>query len=104
MRPADRALLKSGSFDREAWAALWDRLPKTSKKTAAVFVLHLLHVHESGGDASISFDYVTSAEREESDPEPVDLPLVPTFPIPDCHEDQPGDVVTMEGRFHFGSR
>jgi hypothetical protein len=91
LKPEDRVLLKSGKFDREAWAALSDRLPESMRRKTVEFVLHKLHAIESGGRSSTMFTYETSAERAESG-------------APIYEDDQPGDVVTFQATFQFGNR
>ncbi len=89
MKAEDKIRLKSGTFDREAWAGLWDRLPERSRRSAAQFVLEKLHALESGGRWSNSWHYETSEEREESG--------APIFEF-----DQPGDVITFKGSLQIG--
>jgi hypothetical protein len=88
MKPEDRSLLESGKFDRDAWAALWDRLPERMRKKTAEFVLHKLHAVESGGQFSTRFSYQRGSE--------------PPDPRSRIYQDKPGDVVTCEARFEFG--
>jgi hypothetical protein len=82
MKAEDRLSLSDGTFDRDAWAALWDRLPERMRRGAAEFVLQKLHALESGGDWRIAWHYESTEHREESD--------APTFEF-----DQPGDVITF---------
>ncbi len=90
MKAEDRIRLKSGTFDREAWAGLWDRLPEQARRGAAEFVLQKLHAFESSGRWSISWHYETNEEREESG--------APTFEY-----DQRGDVITFKGLLQIGN-
>jgi hypothetical protein len=90
MNAVDRKRLESGGFDREAWAALWDRLPERMRRGTAEFVLQKLHAVESGGRWSMSWCYETRENREESD-----------SPI---EEDQSGDVITFKGSLQVGNR
>lgn len=91
MKAEDRIRLKSGTFDREAWAVLWDRLPERARRAAAEFVLQKLHALESSGRWSISWHYETNEEREESG--------APIFEY-----DQPGDVISFKGSLQIGSK
>lgn len=90
MNAEDRKRLKSGGFDREAWAALWDRLPERLRRSTVEFVLQKLHAVESGGRWSFSWHYETSEQREESG--------APIF-----EDDQPGDVITCKGSLQIGN-
>jgi hypothetical protein len=90
MKAEDRLRLRSGSFDREAWAQLWDRLPERARRGAAEFVLQKLHALESSGQWSISWHYETNEEREESG--------APIFEF-----DQPNDVITFKGSLRIGN-
>lgn len=90
MQAEDRIRLKSGTFDREAWVALWDRLPERMRRSAAEFVLQKLHATESRGRWSFSWHYETNEEREESG--------APIFEF-----DQAGDVITFKGSLQIGS-
>ena len=91
MSAEDRKRLKSGGFDREAWAALWDRLPERMRRSTLEFVLQKLHAVESGGRWSFSWHYETSEQREESG--------APVF-----EDDQPGDVITCKGSLQIGNQ
>ena len=91
MNAEDRKQLKSGGFDRDAWAALWDRLPERTRRSTVEFVLHKLHAIESGGRWSMSWSYETNEQREE----PV---------APNSEDDQPGDVITFKGSLQVGNR
>ena len=91
MHPQDRKRVKSGGFDREAWAALWDRLPERARCSTVEIVLHKLHAIESGGRWSMSWHYQSSEEREESG--------APIF-----EDDQPGDVITFKGSLQIGNQ
>jgi hypothetical protein len=98
MKAEDRIHLKSGSFDREAWAALWDRLPTDRlRQNTAEFVLHKLHAIESGGHWKMTWIYVTSTEREDA------AELLPSSNDPPSpHVDQPDDVITFNGSLTIG--
>jgi len=89
MKAEDRIRLKSGTFDREAWAALWDRLPDQMRRGAAEFVLQKLHALESSGRWSFAWHYETNEDREESG--------APIFEF-----DQAGDVITFKGSLQIG--
>jgi ABC-type transporter Mla MlaB component len=92
MTAEERALVKDGDFDREAWVALWDRLPeRVARKAAVTFVLQQLHAIETGGRFSIQWSYETAAKREESDGTVYD-------------GDQPGDLITFKGTVQIGER
>ena len=89
MKPEDRALLNSGRFDREAWTAMWDRLPARMRRSTASIVLQKLHAIESGGEWSFrmlneSADARSGAGGLEFD------------------EDQPGDVIIFSGSLRIG--
>jgi hypothetical protein len=52
MKAEDRANLarvKSGEFDREEWAELWDRLPVRMRRSIVEYILQALHAFDSGG-------------------------------------------------------
>jgi hypothetical protein len=91
MKREDRAQLETEGFDRDSWAALWDRLPEKMRRRTIEFVLHKLHAIESGGRFSTVFSYETAAAREDSDG-------------PIYHDDQPGDVITFQATFQFGTK
>jgi hypothetical protein len=91
LKPEDHAHLKSGKFDREAWAELWDRLPEKARSSVLQFVLHELHAIESGGMFSIRWNFETSEQREETGAQVYE-------------NDQPGDVITFCGRVRIGYR
>lgn len=91
MNAVDRNRLKSGGFDREGWAELWDRLPERMRFSTLQFVLQELHAIESSGQFSMTWEYKTSQERE--------LSGAPLF-----EDDQPGDVITFKGALHIGNR
>jgi hypothetical protein len=90
MKAEDKLSLSDGTLDRDAWAALWNRLPERMRRGAAEFVLQKLHALESGGDWRIAWHYESTEHREESD--------APTFEF-----DQPGDVITFKGSLQIGS-
>ena len=90
MNAEDRKRLKSGGFDREAWAELWDRLPERARRSTVEFVLQKLHAIESGGRWSMSWHYETVEQREESK-----APIV--------EDDEPGDVITFKGSLQVGN-
>lgn len=90
MKAEDRIRLESGTFDREAWAELWDRLPDRSRRGAAKFVLHQLHAIESSGQWRISWHYETNEVRENSG--------APIFEF-----DQAFDVISFKGSLQIGA-
>jgi hypothetical protein len=89
MKPHDAILLRSGTFDRDDWASLWDRLPERARRSAAQVILQELHAIESGGRWKITWEYESNIRRESDDP---------VFEF-----DQPGDVITFEGSVHIGT-
>lgn len=89
MKAEDKIRLDSASFDRESWAALWDRLPERLRKSTLQFVLERLHANESGGNWRMTWTYETGAKQEDSG--------APIFEFT-----QFADVITFKGSMQVG--
>lgn len=89
MRPEDYARVDNRDFDREYWAALWDRLPSWARKGVLTYALQYLHAIETSGAFSVAWDY---EDREEGRP---------TGMWPE-QGDLPGDVIKFKGEVRIG--